>query len=57
MSNVMVGEQMNKLLEAGVLFHTILCISSIEHDGLGRCGGLPLTSQPNFSISGITLRD
>lgn len=45
MSNVMVGEQLNKLLQAGKLFHTILCISSIEHDGLGRCGG----PTPNFT--------
>jgi hypothetical protein len=38
MSNVMVGSQLNDMLERGKLHDTILCISSIEHDGLGRYG-------------------
>jgi hypothetical protein len=38
MSNVMVGPQLNELLQGGKLYDTILCISSIEHDGLGRYG-------------------
>ena len=36
MSNVMVGPQLNDMLDSGKKHDTILCISSIEHDGLGR---------------------
>jgi hypothetical protein len=38
MTNLMVGPELNSFLESGRLFDTILCISSIEHDGLGRYG-------------------
>jgi hypothetical protein len=38
MNNVMVGQQLDDMLGNGKLYDTILCISSIEHDGLGRYG-------------------
>ena len=38
MNNVLVGPQLNQMLRDGKLYDTILCISSVEHDGLGRYG-------------------
>jgi hypothetical protein len=51
MSNVMVGQQLADMLGNGKLFDTILCISSIEHDGLGRYGD-PIN--PNADLQTMT---